>query len=255
MKVLIIEDEYAAAENLKYHLIKIEPSIVVENIVETVYEAVSCLKDNTTTELIFMDIHLADGIAFEIFENIEVKIPIIFTTAYNDYAIKAFKVNSIHYLLKPIDEDELKEAINKYKLTKENQAINHQIQQLLNSINKNKKVFKRTFLVQKKDTLLPLKIINIAYFTIDLGLVKAVTLDNESFVIDKNLEEIESEIDSDNFFRVNRQFIVQHKSIDNLKLYYNGKLILNITPKPKQQIIISKAKAPKLKEWMNNFNN
>ncbi|WP_308992452.1 LytTR family DNA-binding domain-containing protein [Mariniflexile litorale] len=250
MKVLIIEDEHTASENLKYHLNNIEPSITIETTLETVADAVSYFNNEFFAELVFVDIHLADGISFEIFEKTEVNIPIIFTTAYNEYAIKAFKVNSIDYLLKPIDEDELREAINKYKSLKLKYPINDQFQQLLKLINR--KSFKSTYLVQQRDTLLPLEINGIAYFTIDAGVVKAITLDNKSFVLDKKLEEIELEINPEQFFRANRQFIVQRNTIENLKMYFNGKLILNIYPKPKEQIIISKAKAPQLKNWINN---
>lgn len=251
MKVLIIEDEFAAVENLKYLLKDIEPSIEIEKVIDSVEEAINYFNGNIASELVFMDIHLADGISFDIFEKTQVNIPIIFTTAYNEYALKAFKVNSIDYLLKPIDEEELKESIDKYKSSKNIQPDNTQLKNLLALLNENKKEYKSTYLVQQRDTLIPLDTNDIAYFTIDEGIVKAITLDNKSYTIDKKLEDIEAELDTRKFFRANRQFIVQRKAVKNLQLYFNGKLLLNIIPKPNEQIVISKAKAPLLKQWMN----
>ena len=251
MNVLIIEDEQAAAENLKYLLKEIEPSITFETVIDTVVDAVDFFNKEHSVELAFFDIHLADGISFEIFEKTQVNVPIIFTTAYDEYAIKAFKVNSVDYLLKPIDEDELKEAINKYKTTKQTRLLTDQFQQMLQLMSAEKKSYKSTYLVQQRDTLVPLSVDNVAYFTIDASIVKAVTRDNKSFIIDKKLEDIEIELNPELFFRANRQFIVNRNAIENLQLYFNGKLILNVNPQPEEQIIVSKAKAPQLKNWMN----
>lgn len=252
MKVVIIEDEHAAAENLKYLLKEIEPSIIIETVIDTVIGAVNFFNKEHSVALAFFDIHLADGISFEIFEQVQVNVPVIFTTAYDEYAIKAFKVNSIDYLLKPIDEDELKDAINRYISSKQALPINDQFQQILQLMNAKKKSHKSSYLVQQRDTLVPLNVLDIAYFIIDSGIVKAITKDHKNYVIDKKLEDIEAELNPTDFFRANRQYIVQRNAIENLQLYFNGKLILNIKPKPQEQIIVSKAKAPQLKSWMNN---
>ncbi len=253
MKVLIIEDEQAAAKNLEHLLQEIDTTISVERIIDTVSEAVSFFKGKHSVELAFFDIHLADGNSFEIFEKVDVTIPIIFTTAYDEYAIKAFKVNSVDYLLKPIDEDELKEAIYKYKSSKQSLPNPSQFLEVLELIKGEKRSYKKTYLVQQRDTLIPLNVDEIAYFTIDESIVKAVTHNNKTHILDKKLEDIEAELDPSLFFRANRQFIVQRNSIENLQLYFNGKLILNVIPKPQEQIIISKAKAPLLKNWMNDL--
>ena len=250
MNVLIIEDEPAAAENLKYILKEIEPSITFEIVIDTVVDAIDFFNKPHNIELAFFDIHLADGISFEIFEKAQVNSPIIFTTAYDEYAIKAFKVNSIDYLLKPIDEDELKNAINKYKTSKQTTSLPKQFQQVLQMLNIEKRTFKSTYLVQQRDTFIPLSVNEIAYFTIDTGIVKAISFDEKEYNISEKLEDIETQINPDEFFRVNRQFIVHRKAIKNLQLYFNGKLILNIEPKPTEQIVVSKAKAPQLKKWM-----
>lgn len=250
MNVLIIEDEPAAAENLKYILKEIEPSITFETVIDTIVDAIDFFNSPHNIELAFFDIHLADGISFEIFEKAQVNSPIIFTTAYDEYAIKAFKVNSIDYLLKPIDEDELKNAINKYKTSKQTTSLPKQFQQLLQMLSTEKRTFKSTYLVQQRDTFIPLSVNEIAYFTIDTGVVKAISFNEKEYNISEKLEDIETQINPDEFFRVNRQFIVHRKAIKNLQLYFNGKLILNLEPKPTEQIVVSKAKAPQLKKWM-----
>jgi two-component system LytT family response regulator len=250
MRVLIIEDEKAAAENLKFLLTQLDPSIVVEKVINTVSGAIEFFLKENTIELAFFDIHLADGISFEIFEKVQINIPIIFTTAYDEYALKAFKVNSIAYLLKPIDEDELREALVKYNNTQHSVPSSQQFQEMLQILQTEKKKYKSTYLVHKRDTLVPLGVNEIAYFTIDMGTVKAISFDENEYVIEKKLEDIEVEINPDHFFRANRQFIVQRKAIENLQLYFNGKLILNLNPKPSEQVVVSKTKAPRLKQWI-----
>lgn len=252
MNVVIIEDELTAAENLKYLLNEIDAAITIVNVIDTVSEAIQYFNNKPKVELAFFDIHLADGISFDIFEKASVDIPVIFTTAYDEYAIKAFKVNSIDYLLKPIDKSELKQAILKYKALPK-LPLTNQFEELLLSLKATKRTFKKTFLVQQRDTLIPIDIEDIAYFTIDASIVKAITKENKSFIIDKKLEDIETEVDPDYFFRANRQFIVQRNVIENLQLYFNGKLILNITPKSTEQIVVSKVKAPQLKKWLHHF--
>jgi two-component system LytT family response regulator len=255
MNVLIIEDEPAAAENLTYILKEIVPSINIETVIDTVIDAIDFFNNPHHIELAFFDIHLADGISFEIFEKTQVNIPIIFTTAYDEYAIKAFKVNSIDYLLKPIDEDELKDAIDKYKTSKQTTALPKQFQKMLQLISAEKKPYKNTYLLQHRDTIIPLKVNDVAYFYIEASIVKAITNDNKSYVIDKKLEDIVHDLNPELFFRVNRQYIVHKNAIENLQFYFNGKMILNLIPKAKEQVIVSKAKAPQLKSWMQNQKN
>lgn len=251
MKVIIVEDEYAAVENLKYLLNKIDSDINVVKVLDSVKLAVEYLKVEPAIDLIFMDIHLADGLSFEIFDEIKVTIPVIFTTAYDEYAIKAFKVNSIDYLLKPNDEEELHNAIDKFKKYRsQNQNVGN-LKDILRDFNVENVAYRKSFLVQQRDTLIPLNVNQVAYFTIDSGIVKAVNIENKSFVLDRTMDELESELNPEDFFRANRQFIVHRKSIVNIQLYFNGKLILNIKPKTPERIIISKAKASIFKAWLN----
>ncbi len=192
MKVIIVEDEVLASENLTYLLQDIDPNIKVLKVLDSVKSSIEYFSKPNEADLVFMDIHLADGLSFEIFDKVNVKTPLIFTTAYDQYAIKAFKVNSVDYLLKPIDEEELGEAIIKFNsLVKVEPTINNnQIENVLQLLNLNNNTFKSTYLVQSRDDLIPLKVDEIAYFIIELGIVKAITLENKSFIINLSRTEI-----------------------------------------------------------------
>ncbi len=251
MKVVLVEDEITASDQLTFLLNAIDPNIEILKVLDSVKTATEYFSNTYEASLIFMDIHLADGISFEIFEQVKIETPIIFTTAYDQYAIKAFKVNSIDYLLKPIDEDELSEAIQKFK-NRSNEAgtLNNQIHGMLQLLKVKTKPYKTTYLVHHRDELLPIKTENIAYFYIDTGVVKAITSENKVYIIDKKLEDIEDELNPEIFNRVNRQFIIHKNAIENIKQYFNGKLIVNINPVAKERIVVSKAKATGFKKWV-----
>ncbi len=251
MKVVLVEDEITASDQLTFLLHAIDPNIKVLKVLDSVKTAIEYFSSTHEASLIFMDIHLADGISFEIFEKVKIETPIIFTTAYDQYAIKAFKVNSIDYLLKPIDEDELSEAIQKFKnRSNEDDSLNNQIHGMLQLLKAKTKPYKTTYLVHHRDELLPVKTENIAYFYIDTGVVKAITSENKAYIIDKKLEDIEDELNPEAFNRVNRQFIIHKSAIENIKHYFNGKLIVNINPIAKERIVVSKAKAMGFKKWV-----
>ena len=251
MRVIIVEDEIAASENLTYILEQIDPSIEILAVLDSVASAVSYFEKGVVADLTFMDIHLADGLSFEIFKQVEVQTPIIFTTAYDQYAIQAFKVNSVDYLLKPIDEEELSRAIEKFKNSNKTAPELDQLKAILGNLAQEKSSFKNTYLVQKRDELIPLKTNDIAFIYIDTGVVKAVSNKNASFVINKKLEDIEIELDPNKFFRANRQFIINKEAIANIKFYFNGKLIVNTSPIAPERIVVSKAKASEIKDWIN----
>ncbi|MFX0557461.1 LytR/AlgR family response regulator transcription factor [Maribacter sp. CXY002] len=253
MKVIIIEDEIAASENLAYLLGKIDNTIRVVDVLDSVKASVEYFSQPRDIDLVFLDIHLADGLSFEIFDTVKIDAPIIFTTAYDQYALKAFKVNSIDYLLKPIDEEELSSSLVQYRSqTKGKSLANEQVTSLLNLIKDQHKPFKITFLVSHRDELIPLRIEQLAYCYIDTGIVKAKTQDNRSYTIDKKLEDLENELDPTVFCRVNRQFILCKNAVTNIKQYFGGKLIVNVSPPFEERIIISKAKAPDFKKWMDS---
>lgn len=251
MRVIIIEDEVTASDNLAYLLKKIDTSIEVVKVLDSVKSAIMYFSETVDVTLVFMDIHLADGISFEIFDKASIDAPIIFTTAYDQYAIKAFKVNSVDYLLKPIDQEELAAAITKFKnQTQTSNKVSNQINDVVQFLQNSSKSYKNMYLVHHKDELLPLSTDDISYFFIDTGMVKAITTENKGYIIDKKLEDIEEELDPEKFFRANRQFIIQKKAIVKIKYYFNGKLIININPVSKERIVVSKAKATNFKNWL-----
>ncbi|WP_282113158.1 LytR/AlgR family response regulator transcription factor [Maribacter stanieri] len=251
MKVIIVEDELAASDNLSYLLTKIDPDIEVIQILDTVKATVDFFSKPHDGVLVFMDIHLADGISFEIFDQVNINIPIIFTTAYDQYALKAFKVNSIDYLLKPIDKEELSDALDRFNALNQQKGIDDvQIQSLLHLIQTKPANFKQTFLVGVGDQLLPVKTADIAYFFIDTGVVKAVTVQGRSYVLDIKLEDVEEALDPSVFYRANRQFIVRREAITAIKFHFNSKLLVDVHPVCSERIVVSKAKASDFKNWM-----
>ena len=213
-------------------------------------DAIDFFQKENGYDIVFMDIHLADGNSFEIFKAAKPKSPIIFTTAYDQYAIKAFKVNSIDYLLKPIQDSELRNAIEKFKQT-QLPIFNQQMQGLFNLIQSQKKSYRQSYLVQKGDTLTPVASNDFAFFYIQNGIVRGTTIKNVSYHLDGKLEDLENELNPQKFYRANRQYLVQRSAIKNLSIYFNGRLIVNVLPKAKEQIIVSKANAPKFKAWLN----
>lgn len=254
MKVLIVEDEIAASDNLTYILKSINAEIEVLDVLDSIAGAIDYFSRPTEAVLVFMDIHLSDGISFEIFEKVKIEIPIIFTTAYDQYAVKAFKVNSLDYLLKPISEEDMLLAMDKFETFSTNsEAIENQLKGVLSLLQaSNNTNYKLSYLIQKRDELIPIKVADIAYFFIDMGIVKAVTFEKQVYTLNKKLETIEEELDPTNFSRVNRQYILNKQSIDKLKFHFNGKLIVDVHPKTEERIIVSKLKASEIKAWLNS---
>ena len=206
-------------------------------------------------ELVFMDIHLADGSAFEIFDHIKITCPIIFTTAYDEYALKAFKVNSIDYLLKPINAEDLRKAFDKLDLLVSHKNNSEKQSDIINEIVKklNKEEnYKSHFLIPVKgDKFVPLTVDSILFFYISDGTVKAVDEDGRQHPFTMSLDDLADMLNPKLFFRANRQFLISRKAIKDISLWFNGRLVinLNIHFELKDKIIISKAKASEFKEW------
>ncbi len=253
MNVVIIEDELSASENLAYLLQRIDPSIQIVAVLESVKASVAYFGKPHEIDLVFSDIHLADGLSFEIFDQVKIEAPMIFTTAYDQYTLKAFKLNSIDYLLKPIDQEELSASLEQFKTqSKGTGLVDAQVTGLLDLIKAKTKTFKATYLVNQRDQMIPLKTEQFAYIYIDTGMVKVKTQDNQTYILDKKLEDIENELDPSLFCRVNRQFILSKNAITNLKYHFGGKLLVNVRPPSEERIVISKAKAPDFKKWMDS---
>lgn len=249
MKALIIEDEILAAQSLQKLVKEVSPDTEIIGILQSIEESVAWFDENPMPDLVFMDIHLADGSSFPIFDKTQITCPIIFTTAYDEYALKAFEVSSIDYLLKPINRNDLTRAMNKYNaLVGEKSDNNEAIDALLRQIGM-KKNYKSCFLVPERDKLVPLPTANIAYIYIEDKWVKAVTLNEYTHYISQTLDDIMNQLNPDDFFRANRQFIVSRKAIKDLTIWFGNKLSLNMSVKVPEKIIISKAKVSEFKNW------
>jgi DNA-binding LytR/AlgR family response regulator len=253
MKALIIEDEYPAAERLTKLVYKADETIEIAAVLESIEAAKRWFASHPAPDLIFSDIQLSDGLSFVIFEEIDVKSPIIFTTSYDEYAIKAFKVKSIDYLLKPIKPYELVAAIEKFKETQVAFSANDytlKMQSLLDSLPMTGRKYKTRFLVQQQDQLLPIPQEQIAYFFTANEMVCLVRNDNRQFLVDYTLEELEKLLNPSYFFRLNRQYIASLPAVQKIHTYFNGKLKLELHPEPSHDILISREKASYFKEWM-----
>lgn len=249
MKVLIVEDETIAYEYLSKLIGKIDPETEILAVTESISQTVKWLQSNPQPDLIFMDIHLSDGSAFSIFELITVETPIIFTTAYDEYAINAFKVNSIDYLLKPVQEDELQKAIEKFrKLTSVeiDQYVTHQAE-----TNFGGNYYKR-LLVSYRDNLIPLPVEDVAYFYTTEHQTQICLSNGKKYVYNKTLDSIVQHLNPELFFRANKQFIVSLNHVENITIWFDRRLLLTLDVETPERIYVSKNKAAEFKEWMIN---
>jgi len=249
MKVIIIEDEKLSADHLVTLIKKVDSSISVTAKFDSVKKSIDEFKKGLTADLLFVDIHLADGLSFEIFSKISINTPVIFTTAYNEYAIKAFEINSVDYLLKPIGIQELSRAIEKFKkLNGINQAlILENISNAYQSINKQ---FKNRFMVKIGDTISSIKSEEIQHFISEDGLVLITTDKGKRFVIDYTLDNLETLISPDVFFRINRKVIVNINSIQKVSSYFNSRLKLNTSALTDDDSIVSRERVNDFKLWL-----
>ena len=252
--VVIVEDEPVSARNLAYLLQKLNNQIEIVASSGTVAEAAGWFAEPANKyDLVFMDIRLADGISFDIFKQVHITKPVIFVTAYNDYAIQAFKNNGIDYILKPFDDTEVQQALDKFGrltgLAGDGYASN--LEGLIDQLSAGSKQYKKSFLVHFRDKLIPLETIRIAWFYTANELVYAHTTDGRQYVVDFTMEQLENQLDDNQFFRANRQFIINRKEITEVEFYFNGRLLVKIKPETPERVIISKARTPEFKNWMN----
>jgi two-component system, LytTR family, response regulator LytT len=246
MKILIIEDETEAAKNIVWLLKNIDPKIEIIGIIDTVTKGIAWLEKEAHPDLIISDIQLADGNSFEIYDQIKPQCAVIFTTAFDSYAIKAFEVNSIDYLLKPINQNALGKAIEKYKSL--NKSMTIEIAELLKTMQE-PRTYRKSFLVRFRDKMLPIHTEEFVYFYIKEGSVYGRALDDKAYVIDENLEDLETQLPPSQFFRANRQYIVSRTAIKEIDFYFNGRLSLITNPIAIGQILISKEKVSAFKKW------
>lgn len=256
LRIVIVEDEPVTARNLAHVLQTIDEHISIAASLPDVKDAAAWLSENTNGyDLIFMDIRLADGLSFDIFKQAEILKPVIFVTAYNDYAIQAFKNNGIDYILKPFDEAEIEQALNKYKrwvLQPTKTEDSQPLAQLFEQIKTLSKPYKKSFLVHFRDKLIPVETAKIGWFYTAHEIVYANTIDGHQYSIEFTMEQLEQQLEPSIFFRANRQFIINRDALTEVDFYFNGRLSLKMKPEPPEKILISKARVPEFKKWMDS---
>jgi DNA-binding LytR/AlgR family response regulator len=252
MKVLIIEDEPFAQKELARLLKETGREIRVLDMIDSVEDSISWLQSNPEPELIFLDIQLADGLSFEIFNQVKIQAPVIFTTAFDEYAIEAFKLNSIDYLLKPIKPDDLGKALSKLDSFKEQfksgaYISEEQVQQLLRIT---KKEYKQRYMIKTGDTVKSIQTSDVAYFYAEENVVFLKKSSGERFIIDHTMEKVEKEIDPDEFFRISRGYIIHIDAIKKVSKYFNNRLSLELEPAADDTVIISRLKVAAFLQWL-----
>lgn len=253
MNVIIIEDEIVSAKKLKDYCYQYDKDIEIVQILGSVKDAKSWLLNNQHPDLILLDVHLSDGICFSVFDDVDTYSPVIFTTAYDKYAIQAFQLNSIDYLLKPIKYTEFCNALAKLKKIK-NDLYKGDFKDKINKIYENltdhKILYKERFLVKTGKKLKYLPVSDIAYFYADNKLTFLMDNHHKKYPIDFSLDELEMQLNPHNFFRINRKFIVHISAIKEIYSYYKGRLKLELIPPFDDDIIISNEKTPDFKNWL-----
>lgn len=251
MKILIIEDEYHAQKYLSNLLKEIIPTVQILDMLDSVEDAVDWFNEHPAPNLIFMDIQLADGLSFNIFKKIEVNAPVIFTTAFDQYALQAFKVNSVDYLLKPIDEVDLQKAIDKYQNiygtnTNFNQAS---LLKVINSFQQ-KENFRQRFLIKQGKDFIYLPVEEIAYLYSADGMTFIMDTYKKRHLLDTTLDAIEKELNPKNFYRISRKQIIHIQSVAKIFAYFNHRLKLALKPESKVEAIVSRERVKEFKAWL-----
>lgn len=251
MRVLILEDEYHAANRIKRLLESNIQDLVIVDICDSIEAATSIFSRDLHLDLIFADIQLADGLSFSVFQDFDIQVPVIFTTAFDQYTLKAFKLNSIDYLLKPIDEEELKIALLKFKKLSESTVSSNtnSLLKVLSSLDQ-RKSYKERFLIKNKDQYIFLLSDEIAYFYSEDSLTFIMTLSGKSHIYDHTLNSVERELDPSLFHRINRRQIVRINAIEKIHTYFNSRVKIDVLPSTNQEFIVSREKVKEFKQWL-----
>jgi two-component system LytT family response regulator len=248
MNVLIIEDEPNAAKQLQEMITACRPLAHFGPVIDSVEAAVTYLRQAHALDIIFLDIHLSDGHAFDLFDAVDLLCPVIFTTAYDQYAVKAFEVNSIDYLLKPMTEERVRKALDKFD---KHGAVNQPYLDRLDKLLMGSNTYKQSFLIPYKDKLLPVPVKDFAWFEIQQSVVSGTKLDGVSYILEeRSLDELTKQIDPRQFYRANRQFLINKAALKEVVQYFNGKLLLKLSPQPQEKVIVSREKVTQFKLWV-----
>ncbi len=251
MKLLIIEDEYHAVKYLSGLIKDVIPNAQILDAIDSVSEAVDWFKENPAPQLIFMDIQLADGLSFNIFKKVNVPAPVIFTTAFDQYTLQAFKTNSVDYLLKPVDSEELKRAVDKYHsiYDQQNTFNSESLKEVLENLQQ-KKQFRQRFLIKQGKDFFYVPVHEVAYLYSEAGLTFLMDKFNKRHILDSTLDAIESELDSNDFFRISRKQIVHINCINKIQAYFNHRLKLQTYPESKVDAVVSRERVKEFKQWL-----
>lgn len=251
MKVLILEDESLSARHLKNMLQSIDNSIEVVAVLDSVEACTHFLAASPEVDLVLMDIELGDGQSFSVMELLPGDCPVIFVTGHQEHALKAFKLNSLDYLLKPLNRDDLEAALDKFKnLYGQKKQLLQEYGDVRRSVQGTQVNQRTRYLVKCGTRLISISLSDVAYFYTKGKMQYVKTRNNEDFIIDKRLEEIETEVDGSTFFRVNRQFIVNYMHIEKIHTWFSGKLKVQVHPAAYEEIVVSRLKANDFKKWL-----
>ncbi len=252
LQVLIVEDEPHAQKELIRLLDNSPFDMVLMDCIDTVSDAITYINDHQEIDLMFFDIQLADGLSFEIFQHIESKTPVIFTTAFDEYAIQAFKVNSIDYLLKPVKQKELNAALDKYLSghRQESKTPSLNLEQIESLLAIKSQSYKTRFISRLGDQILHIDVADVSYFKAEDNTVLLVSKDNKEYFVDYALEELSSLLDPDAFFRLNRSFIAHISAIDTINKYFNSRLLIKLDPPTEEKVLVSRVKVNQFLEWI-----
>lgn len=258
MKILIVEDEDLAVKKLKKTLQIVDESATVVGEADSIKSTVNWLNSNPNPDLILMDIELADGQSFEIFNQVQVKSPVIFITSYDEYALKAFKVNSVDYLLKPVQKEDLHAALEKFKNMQQLYTTTNPSpqQSLIDGLVKElqqklqTREFRKRFLVKHGQKLVSVEVEDIAYFFSDGRLNFFRTFDNRKFVVDYTMDELNEMLDPDKYYRISRSFFISVDSVSQIHDYFGNRLMLQLKPESEKEAIVSREKVTEFKNWL-----
>ena len=251
MRILVIEDEEPAAKRLQKMIREILPEAEITGTIVSVSSGIKWCRENEQPDIVFSDIQLADGLSFEIFQSVNLSCPVVFTTAYDQYAIEAFKVNSIDYLLKPIKKDELERAISKFnKLNHPTTSPPLDIHKLLQSFSTGKQEYKTRFVVKYGEHIKTINISEVAYFYTEDKISFMVTREARRYAIDYNLDALDSMLDTKIFFRINRQYIIGIHSIKEMFAYSKSRVLIKLDPPAKHETIVSTERSGDFKQWL-----
>lgn len=248
MTVLILEDETLAAEKIENALREIDPQITIAARLKSIESAVEWFSKNEHPDLVISDIRLLDGLSFEIFQKVKVQKPVIFTTAYDQYALRAFEVNSVDYLLKPVDTEKLRASLMKYKNWVGGSPFD--FSEVVRQLKATQPQYKSRFMIKLGQKIIAIPTEKIAYFFSENKLTFIATHDGKRYPTDQTLDELVDILDPDRFFRANRQFIVTFEAIAEIHPYFKGRIKLNLAPKTEEEVVISSERTPDFKRWI-----